>query len=406
MARLLRINNINLSVENPYNIIWINTTFNNIKLSVDELLNDKRDCQITKIVITGGPCGGKTTAQSWIQSEFTKKGYQVIFIKEAATDIMNSGLKIDSFIDNKDFQKIILKYQLERENIVYQACQKMKNSKILIVCDRGALDGKAFVSNIEYMQLLEECNTDEITLRDNYDAVFHLVSAAKGASEFYTLENNLVRSETIEEAIIVDDKIIGAYTGHPHFRIIDNSSDFKTKMIRLLHEISSFLGEPEPYEIEKKYLIDYPDIKYLEGLNNCNKVDIIQTYLLSDDKNKEIRIRQRGKDGSYIYTQTTKQAISPIKRIEKEKRLTKEEYLELLMNADPNYRQIRKTRYCLSENGHYFEIDIFPFIQDKAIMEVELKDENEKFDFPKFIKVIKEVTDDVNYKNHTLAKIK
>jgi hypothetical protein len=39
MARLSRINNINLSIENPYNIVWINTSFNNIKLSVDELLN-------------------------------------------------------------------------------------------------------------------------------------------------------------------------------------------------------------------------------------------------------------------------------------------------------------------------------------------------------------------------------
>ena len=76
------------------------------------------------------------------------------------------------------------------------------------------------------------------------------------------------------------------------------------------------------------------------------------------------------------------------------------------MSADPDLRQIRKTRYCLSENGYYYEIDIFPFFKDKAIMEIELKDEQEKFTFPKFIKVIKEVTDDINYKNHSLAMIK
>ena len=29
---------------------------------------------ITKIVITGGPCGGKSTAMSWIQNAFTKMG--------------------------------------------------------------------------------------------------------------------------------------------------------------------------------------------------------------------------------------------------------------------------------------------------------------------------------------------
>ena len=95
-----------------------------------------------------------------------------------------------------------------------------------------------------------------------------------------------------------------------------------------------------------------------------------------------------------------------MKRIEKEKRLSKEEYLDLLMSADPELRQIRKTRYCLSENGYYYEIDIFPFMRDKAIMEIELKDENEEIIFPEFINVIKEVTDDISYKNHSLAKIK
>ena len=376
------------------------------RVSVDELLNDELEHQITKIVITGGPCAGKTTAQSWIQSEFTKKGYQVIFIREGATDIMSAGLNKDVFVSNKDFQKAILQYQLEREKIVYEAAKKIKNNKVLIVCDRGALDGKCYMSNIEYRQLLRELNTDEIELRDGYDAIFHLVTAAKGASECYTLANNEARTETPAQAIIADDKIIAAYTGHPHFRIIDNSTDFRSKMVRLVSEISAFLGEPEPFEIERKYLIDFPDTKYLESLDNCDKVEIIQTYLLSEDKNKEVRIRQRGKDGSYIYTQTIKEKVNDVKRIEREKRLTKEEYLELLMSADPDLRQIRKTRYCLSENGYYYEIDIFPFMKETAIMEIELKDEEEKFTFPKFIKVIREVTDDVNYKNHSLAKIK
>jgi CYTH domain-containing protein len=56
-------------------------------------------------------------------------------------------------------------------------------------------------------------------------------------------------------------------------------------------------------------------------------------------------------------------------------------------------------------NGVYFEIDIFPFWKDKAIMEVELKNENEEISLPNFIKIIKEVSEDENYKNHSLARI-
>ena len=129
-----------------------------------------------------------------------------------------------------------------------------------MVCDRGTLDSKVFMDPLEYQNLLRICNLNEIELRDNCDAVFHLVSASKGASEFYTLENNKARSESIEETKISDDRILQAWTGHPHLRVIDNSTDFKEKMHRLLTEIALFLGEPEPFEIERKYLIEYPDI--------------------------------------------------------------------------------------------------------------------------------------------------
>ena len=103
-------------------------------------------------------------------------------------------------------------------------------------------------------------------MREDYDAVFHLVTAAKGAQEFYTLANNQARTETAEQAAAMDDKLIAAWTGHPHLRIIDNSTDFEAKMKRLIAEIAAFLGEPEPYEIERKFLIEYPDIQWLESI--------------------------------------------------------------------------------------------------------------------------------------------
>ena len=284
-----------------------------------------------------------------------------------------------------------------------EAASKMKKSKVLIVCDRGTLDGKGYIDEIGFNQIMNELNTNEIELRDNYDAIFHLATAAKGASEFYSLENNAARSESAEEAIIKDDQIIEAYTGHPHLRVIDNSTDFKGKMQKLIAEIASFLGEPEPYEIERKFLIEYPDIKKLSKLKNCKKVEIIQTYLTSENGD-EVRIRQRGINGNYVYYKTTKRSISPIKRIEKEKRLSKEEYISLLMKADSSLKQVRKDRYCLTYNDQYYEIDVFPFWDDKAIMEIELKSEDEQVVIPPFIKVIKEVTNDSEYKNKSFAK--
>jgi len=374
----------------------------NVRL--EELLDEeKKNTNIHTIVITGGPCAGKSTALSWIQKEFTQKGYTVLFIGESATELINSGIKNGVCKTKKDFQLSILRMQKSKEDLYLEAARKMSD-KVLIVCDRGTLDGKAYISEVEFQYLMKVMNTNEIELRDNYDAVFHLVTAAKGAKEFYTFETNKARTETPEEAAFLDDKIISAWTGHPHLRIIDNSTGFEGKMQRLINEISSFLGEPKLCEVERKYLIEFPNVKELENMDNCEKVEIIQTYLTSDN-GEEVRIRQRGKEGNYIYYKTIRKKVDDLKRLEVERRLSKEEYLNLLMEADPNYRQIRKTRYCLMHNKTYYEVDIYPFWKDKALVEVELESKSKSVTLPSFFKVIKDVTDDEKYKIYSLAKI-
>lgn len=360
--------------------------------------------EITKIVITGGPCAGKSTAMSRIQEEFEQMNYTVLFVPETATELITGGVAPWTCGTNAQYQTLQLKLQLEKEKIFEQAAKTMKAEKILIVCDRGTLDNKAYMTDDEFQTAIKAIDSNEVELRDNYDAVFHLVTAAKGAEEFYTTDNNSARTEDVETARVLDDKLISAWTGHPHLRVIDNSFSFEEKIKKLITEIASFLGEPEPYEIERKYLIEYPDLSWLENNPNCQRVEIIQTYLKCKSGD-EFRLRQRGIDGHYIYFQTIKRKLSGLKRVEIERRLSKEEYLDLLMESDTTKRQIRKTRYCLTFKNQYFEIDVYPFWNDKAIVELELSDENTEIIFPEQIKIIKEVTDDDNYKNSSLANL-
>ncbi len=374
-------------------------------VSLNDLLNkaNEKKVSISKIVLTGGPCAGKTTALSWISNYFSKRGYIVIFVPETATELISNGVAPWTCGTNYDYQMCQIKLQKIKEEIFEEGARSMKSDKILIVCDRGVLDNKAYMKSVEFKQILKELGTNETKERDSYDAVFHLVSAAKGKEEVYTLANNAARTETVEQAIKLDDKVIEAWTGHPHFRIIDNSTDFEEKLERLLKEISSFLGEPEPLEIERKFLIYYPNLKELENMPNCTKVDITQTYLKSDD-DTERRVRSRGIDGDYMYYLTEKKTITGLKRIETERRLSQDEYVKLLMESDNSLHTIHKTRYCLSSNNQYFEIDIYPEWDRQAIMEIELSSEDEEIKVPNFIKVIKEVTDNEEYKNHQMAK--
>ncbi len=340
-----------------------------------------------------------------IKETFGEMGYAVLFVSETATELINGGITPRTCKSSYEFQKFLTELQIKKEEIYKKAAYSLSQDKVLIVLDRGLLDNKAYMSDLEFQTLVKSLNTSEVELRDHYDAVFHLVSAAKGAEKFYTTSNNNARTETIEQARELDDLLIHGWTGHPHLRVIDNSTDFKGKMDKLIKEITSFLGEPEPYEIEHKFLIEYQNIKWLGNNKNGKKIEIIQTYL-NDQNYKEHRIRQRGDGQNHIYFETIKEEIDHCKRIEIEKRITEKEYLSLLMNADINKRQIRKTRYCLTYENQYFEIDVYPFWNNQAILEIELKDENDLISFPKEIKIIKEVSDDPQYKNAMIANIK
>lgn len=155
-------------------------------------------------------------------------------------------------------------------------------------------------------------------------------------------------------------------------------------------------------EIERKFLIRYPDATFLAS--NATYTEITQTYLAHDEKNMSERVRKRGKDGFYTYTHTCKTHVNAMRRIEIENEISEAEYLKLLERADPERKVINKIRWCLPYNGQLFEIDVFRFWNDRAYMEIELSDESDSIDFPPDIEIIKEVTGDRRYTNASLAK--
>ncbi len=154
------------------------------------------------------------------------------------------------------------------------------------------------------------------------------------------------------------------------------------------------------YEIERKFLILRPDLLNLGTL--CRIKEISQTYLITAEGS--LRVRRTEERGKVTYMETLKRRVSSMRRIEIERELSEAEYNRRLAARDPRRQTIHKTRYCLPYAGHIYEIDVFPFWSRQAVMEVELKDEQEEFTLPSFIRVIREVTNDPRYTNHALAR--
>ena len=360
---------------------------------------------IRKIVLTGGPCAGKTTALVRVIEHFNSRGFKVFCIPEVPTIYSLAGWNY--LTPNRQLyfegERAILETQLALEDH-FMRLASVCAKPVLIVCDRGAMDISAYIAPEEWESICGEAGTNSNVLRERYDAVLHLVSAADGAEQYYTTATNSTRYEKADEeglriARELDKKVIKAWTGHPHLRVINNHDDFERKMQRVLREISHVLGLPQPVTEERKYLVEVTG-----ELPETIDSDILQTYLVSEP-GTEVRLRRRSwPSGKVVNVHNTKKRTAPGEQIETERQVENALYESLLQQADPYRQSISKLRQSFIWKGQYFELDTYRGPLDGlVILETKGIADAEDVNFPPFIRVIKEITGNKEYYNYNLA---
>ena len=198
---------------------------------------------VKKIVLTGGPSSGKSSSLELIQKYLTNLGYVVLIVNESATELINSGIK--PFGENKlrmiDFQDVILRYQLFKENLIEDTAINFMDKDIVILYDRGVMDNKAYISDYEFECLLKKYNLIESDLINRYDLVIHLETGAK--SKYYIKENNKARYESTREAIELDNRTYNAWINHKNLYKIKCNDDFKEKQREIIRICDEYLNK-------------------------------------------------------------------------------------------------------------------------------------------------------------------
>lgn len=245
---------------------------------------------IKKIVLTGGPCGGKSAVREGLKKYYENKGYVVVYIGETATELILGGIAPWTCQSQMFFQSRVLELQMQKEKIFESAAVSAAKKKIdedngfwgksggnfggkfdgetggkyggessgesggkskpdiLIICDRGALDGKSYMADKAFTEMAEALGYREKDLLMRYDAIFHLTTLALDNPKLYIRkkQNNAARSESVKEAADIDKRLKKCWGSHPYFRVIKNpNGDFKSKLRRLTKEIDIFLDSAE-----------------------------------------------------------------------------------------------------------------------------------------------------------------
>ena len=158
-----------------------------------------------------------------------------------------------------------------------------------------------------------------------------------------------------------------------------------------------------PLEIERKFLIEYPDIKKLKAMPGYRHVRMEQSYLQASEDFIGGRVRRIAEGETVRYVYTYKIKLSDMTRREYERDLNEEEYTDLLDRKIPGTITIEKDRHSFLYSGLTYELDVYSFWDDKATLEAEVKSEDTPIPIPPCVTLIKEVTHDRRYNNSQLS---
>lgn len=236
--------------------------------------------------------------------------------------------------------------------------------------------------------------------------IIHLVTAADGKEEYYTLDNNTARSETPKQARELDIKTANAWIGHNNLKIIDNSTEFNEKLDNALNCVHNLLGNPIPIKKQRKFKVDLIKSK-LDFLVNekCTIINIEQIYLNDNEDLVERRLRKKTIDNESVYYYTEQRKYKDgLSEVVTDKKITEKDYLKIKSMYN-NKNILTKTRYAFIKDKQYFRLDIFD-VYDFAILEIEPTNENQKIKLPKYLVCVEEVTNDPDFQNIIIANQK
>jgi predicted ATPase len=192
-----------------------------------------------RIVLTGGPGGGKTTAADLFRREI---GERVVVVPEAATLLFGGGFpRVAEEHARRSAQEAIYHVQRNLEDV-----QAARFPDRVLLCDRGTIDGAAYWPGEPASFFAAVGSSLEAELR-RYDAVIFFQSAAVGGSD---IENgNPVRTESVAEAAALDGLMRTLWAGHPRFHFVPHQASFFKKLSYGLATLEGLVAQVERGEL-------------------------------------------------------------------------------------------------------------------------------------------------------------
>ncbi len=178
-----------------------------------------------RIVLTGGPCGGKSALIGELRADPAWAG-RFLAWPETVSFVRIAGISPGE----KLFERLVVNLAMALEGGLDRTLEP--NDRRVILCHRGSFDPLAFWRQRGWPEraFFAFTGTTRESHYRRYAAVIHLVTTADGAPLEYTRWPHAHRPEEAEEAIRLDMWLREAWSGHPRYWCIGNTGrDWATK---------------------------------------------------------------------------------------------------------------------------------------------------------------------------------
>ncbi len=203
---------------------------------------------VRSLVLTGGPGAGKSTVLALLQKELTSLGFTVFSVPEVARSLYISGVRgAPGVLEEADFQRAVLGLTLTLEDHYRELAEKVasKGKQIVLLHDRGALDGFSYTSERIFHQLVEGVGLSLRDLAGRYDGVIYLQSPAANSETagFYVIDKERGEDAVTAGQLDAVTREIWKKVFPPHrFLSVCASQDFDAKCRAALVAARSLLG--------------------------------------------------------------------------------------------------------------------------------------------------------------------
>lgn len=191
---------------------------------------------VGKIVLSGGPGGGKTTAADLFRREI---GESVVVVPESATTLFAGGFpRVDHDGVQRSIQRAVFEVQRSSEEI-----QRELYPDRVLLCDRGTVDGAAYWPD-GAEGFFHAMGTTRAAELSRYDVVLFFETAAVGDIAFEG--GNRYRTEDNREAVEVDRRLRELWSAHPGFHFIAHEESFLAKITTALKILGGVVNDGWP----------------------------------------------------------------------------------------------------------------------------------------------------------------